>query len=358
MVKKQRIKRKLTKLIKIKDIAIGAGLPIRVQSMCNIKTANYRAVATQIRKLIDAGCEIIRVSVKDDADIESLNKLTKSVSIPLVADIHFDYKLALKAIAAGVNKLRINPGNITEQWKVKEIVNAAKSNQIPIRIGVNLGSLEKSLLKKIDEKKMSVESAMVLSALKEVEYLEKLNFTDIVISLKSSDVATTIKSYMLFSEKRDYPLHLGITETGTLRPGLVKSAIGLGQLLTQGIGDTIRVSLTAQPIEEIYAAYNILNALKLRDDIPDLIACPTCGRTEINIIKIAEAVEKLLYSIRKPVKVAVMGCVVNGPGEARDADIGITGGKGVALLFKKGKIIRKIKETEILEVLKAELTRC
>ncbi|MBP7653014.1 flavodoxin-dependent (E)-4-hydroxy-3-methylbut-2-enyl-diphosphate synthase [Candidatus Dependentiae bacterium] len=349
--------RKKTKQIKIKNFVIGNCNIIRIQSMCNIKTSCYRRVLNQMKKLQKAGCEIIRVSVKDEDDIEGLKKITKSIDIPIVADIHFDYKLALKSIESGISKLRINPGNITDKWKIKEIVNAAKNKNIPIRVGVNLGSLEKPILHKLESKKISIEQAMTESAIKEVQYLEELNFTDIVVSLKTSDVLSTVKSYLMFSKKRNYPLHIGITETGTLRCGLIKSAVGLSQILSYGIGDTIRVSLSADPIEEVYAAYKILASLKLRTDTPDLIACPTCGRTQINLIKIAEEVEKLLYNVRIPVKVAVMGCVVNGPGEARDADIGITGGNGVGLLFKKGKIVKKVPESEILNLLKSELKK-
>jgi len=348
-------KRHKTREIRIKDLTIGGSNIIRIQSMCNIKTAYFKKVLNQIKKLENAGCEIVRVSVKDDDDINGLKKIIKSAELPVVADIHFDYKLALKSVEAGVSKLRINPGNITDKWKIKEIVSAAKNNDVPIRIGVNLGSLEKSLLQKLEAGKISVENAMLESALSETAYLEELDFKNIVVSLKTSDVLSTVKSYMLFSKKRNYPLHIGITETGTLRCGLIKSSIGLSQILSYGLGDTIRVSLSADPVEEVYAAYKILGALNLRKDTPDLIACPTCGRTEINLIKIAGEVEKILFNVRKPIKVAVMGCAVNGPGEARDADIGITGGKGVGLLFKKGKIVKKVKESEILGVLKKEL---
>lgn len=349
------LERHKTRKIKIGNIAVGGGNPIAVQSMCNIKTADFQAVTRQIRKLEKAGCEIIRVSVKDDSDVEGLKKIVKSANIPVVADIHFDYKLAVKSIEAGVSKLRINPGNIGALWKVKEIVNAAAPAAIPIRIGVNLGSLEKTLLAKLETRKISTAAAMTESALTEIDFLEKLKFENIIVSLKTSDIKTTIESYESFSAKRNYPLHIGITEAGTIRSGLVKSSIGIGSLLMRGLGDTIRVSLSADPVEEIYAAYNILSTLKLRADLPELISCPTCGRTEINLIKLANKVEKILYSIKKPVKVAVMGCVVNGPGEARHADIGITGGKGIGLIFKKGKIFKKVKESEILNELIKEL---
>jgi len=350
-------KRKKTNVVKIKDKFIGGNNSILIQSMCNIPTENYKKVYTQIKKLEKAGCEIIRVSVKNDEDVESLKKLTKKINIPIVADIHFDYKLALKSIEAGVNKLRINPGNITEKWKVKEIIKSAKDSNIPIRVGVNLGSLEKKLVKLLEEKKITAEDAVVESAIKEVQYLEELDFFNIVVSLKTSDVFTTIKCYDLFSKKRKYPLHVGITETGTLRTGLIKSGIGIGQILMNGIGDTIRVSLSTNPLEEIYAAYNILGTLKLRDNIPDLIACPTCGRTQIKLISLANKVEKILYGIKKNIKIAVMGCVVNGPGEAREADIGITGGNGVGLIFKKGKILKKVKETDLLKEFQKELEK-
>ncbi|HPP86774.1 MAG TPA: flavodoxin-dependent (E)-4-hydroxy-3-methylbut-2-enyl-diphosphate synthase [bacterium] len=348
-------KRHKTKEIKIKNLAIGGNNPIIVQSMCNIKTENTRKLLNQIQRLENAGCEIIRVSVKDENDANALKKITACIKTPIVADIHFDYKLALKSIDAGVAKLRINPGNIGALWKVKEVVKSAKINKVPIRIGVNYGSLEKELVKKIENKKMTVAAAMVESARKEIKYFEKLNFTDIVVSLKTSDIQQTIESYMEFVKHFNYPLHIGITEAGTIKSGLIKSAIGIGYLLMQGIGDTIRVSLTADPVEEVYAAYNILSCLKLRSDLPELVSCPTCGRTEIDLINLANRVEKILYSIKKPIKVAVMGCVVNGPGEARHADIGITGGKGVGLLFKKGEIIKKVKDTEIFDELIKEL---
>lgn len=351
------IKRKPSKKILVKNVEIGGGSSIKIQSMCNIKTADYKRIINQIRRLFLAGCELIRVSVKDDNDIEGLKKIIPSSPIPVIADIHFDYKLALKSIAAGVHKLRVNPGNIGDDWKVKEIIKAAKEKKIPIRIGVNFGSLEKPLLKKIEENKMTAESAVVASALKEIKLLEELDFTDIAVSLKTSDALTTVLAYVLFSEKRNYPLHVGITETGTLRNGLVKSSIGISQIFLNGLGDTVRVSLASDPIEEIYAAYNILKVLHLREDMVDFIACPTCGRTEINLLQLAAKVEKIVYSIRRPVKIAVMGCVVNGPGEARDADIGITGGKGVGLIFRKGKIIKKVKESELFDEFKNELIK-
>ena len=307
------IKRKHSKKILVKNVEIGGGSSVKVQSMCNIKTADYKKVTAQIRRLVKAGCELIRVSVKDDSDIDGLKKITASSAIPVIADIHFDYKLALKSIEAGVHKLRLNPGNIGEDWKVREIVKAAKEKKIPIRIGVNLGSIEKNLLKKIEDGRMSAEQAVVASAIRESQLLEALDFKDIAVSLKTSDVMTTVMSYLLFSEKRNYPLHVGITETGTLRNGLVKSAIGISQIFLNGIGDTVRVSLAADPVEEIYAAYNILKILHLREDMADFIACPTCGRTEIDLLQLAAKVEKIVYMIRQPVKIAVMGCVVNGP---------------------------------------------
>lgn len=341
-----------TKKVKVGNLYVGGDAPISLQSMTNTDTRNVDATVEQILALESAGCEIIRCAVPDEQAADAIKHIVKRIGIPLVADIHFDYRLALKSIENGVSALRINPGNIGNQNRVKEVAERAKEKKIPIRIGVNSGSLDKELLRKYGG--VSPE-ALVESALQHVKILEQVNFSDIVISIKSSNVMQMIDSYRLISGKVDYPLHLGVTEAGTLWRGAIKSSIGIGTLLAEGIGDTIRVSLTGDPIEEIKTGKEILKSLGLSHQGLEFISCPTCGRTEINLIKIAQEVEKRLEGMNKNIKVAVMGCVVNGPGEAREADIGIAGGKGEGLIFKKGKIIKRVKESELVEELFKEI---
>ncbi len=344
--------RKLTNKIKVGNIYIGGDSPITVQSMTNTDTRDAEATINQIRKLQDNKCDIIRCAVPDKEASEALKKIIPEISIPLVADIHFDYRLALEAIAANVSALRINPGNIGNINRVREVAHAAMDKKIPIRIGVNSGSLEKSLLKKYGR---VTHEALVESALNHAEILESIGFSDIIISIKSSDVNMMIDSYRLMSNRASYPLHLGVTEAGTLWRGTIKSSIGIGALLSEGIGDTIRVSLTGDPVEEIKVGREILKSLGLIKSGIQFISCPTCGRTEIDLIKIAKEVEEKLQDCPKDIKVAIMGCVVNGPGEAREADIGIAGGKNEALIFKKGEIIKKVKEEFVVEELMNEI---
>ncbi len=342
------IERKHTRRINIGRVPVGDGAPISVQSMTNTDTRDVRSTVRQIKRLEKAGCEIVRCGVPDMAAAKALGQIKKRSGIPLVADIHFDYRLALEAISQGVDGLRINPGNIGSSVKVREVVKAASDRKVPIRIGVNAGSLEKDLL---DRYGAPTPEAMVESALGHVSILEKENFFDIKISLKASDVFRTVDSYTLLSERVDYPLHVGVTEAGTLLPGAIKSALGIGLLLAKGIGDTIRVSLTAAPEKEIEAAYSILRSLGIRKRGIEIISCPTCSRTEIDLIGLARKVEKALSGVRAPLKVAVMGCIVNGPGEAREADVGIAGGKGRGILFRKGEKIGTYDEGELLEKL-------
>lgn len=343
------IKRRKTNKVWVGKVPIGGDAPISVQSMTKTDTLDVSATVKQIRRLENVGCEIIRVAVPDMESALVLSKIKSQIKIPLVADIHFDYRLALKAIDVGVDKLRINPGNIGAEWKVKEIVKSAKERKIPIRIGVNAGSLPRDLLVKY---KKPSPPALVGAALRQVRILEEMDFNDIVISLKSFDVPTTVEAYQLISKKTNYPLHLGITEAGLPLTGSVRSALGIGLLLVQGIGDTIRISLTADPVEEVKVAYEILKSLNLREHGPTIISCPTCGRCEIDLISLTKEVERKLKNIHAPLKIAVMGCVVNGPGEARDADVGIAGGKGYGLIFRKGKEVGKVKEKDLVEVLK------
>lgn len=339
----------------VKPIQVGNctldGKHIYIQSMLNTRSDDIAGSVAQAVALEQAGCEILRAAIPDRAALALIPAIKEAVSIPLVADIHFDYRLALEAVAAGIDKIRINPGNIGGMDRVKKVVAACQAKRIPIRIGVNSGSLEKELLAKYQA---PTAEALVESAMQHVKILEACDFTDIVISMKSSTVSTMIDAYRLAAEQCDYPLHLGVTEAGTAHMGMLKSAIGIGTLLHDGIGETIRVSLTDDPISEIYAAKDILKCLSLRGGA-ELIACPTCGRTRIDLVKTAKEVEAALATVEKDIKVAVMGCVVNGPGEAREADIGIAGGDGCALLFKKGEIIRKIKETEIVSELMKEI---
>ena len=347
-------KRKTCK-IRIGNVFIGCNTPILVQSMTNTDTRNIPATVRQIKKLIQAGCEIIRVAVPDMQAAKSLGKIKQQISIPLVADIHFSSDLALEAIRQGVDKLRINPGNIGSIEKIKKVVSAAKEKGIPIRIGVNAGSLEKDILKKY--KNQATAKAMVESAMRHIKILEKNNFYDILVSLKASDIQRTIEAYELLSKKVDYPLHIGITEAGSDFRGTILSSIGLGHLLINGIGDTLRVSLTADPVKEVKVAWEILKSLGLRKRGITVTSCPTCGRTEIDLIKLVKKVEKAVIHFDKDLHIAVMGCVVNGPGEAREADLAIIGGQGVGLITKKGRILRKVKEKNLLKELIKEIEK-
>ncbi|HQQ45374.1 MAG TPA: flavodoxin-dependent (E)-4-hydroxy-3-methylbut-2-enyl-diphosphate synthase, partial [Bacillota bacterium] len=333
---------------------IGGGEPILIQSMTNTRTQDKQATIEQIKRLEDAGCDIVRIAVPDMEAAEAVKDIKSKISIPLVADIHFDYRLAIQSIINGADKIRINPGNIGDNERVKKVVDAAKERDIPIRIGINSGSLEKEILEKYGS---PTADALVESALKNVRLVESMDFSDIVISIKSSDVLLTIDSYIKASKAANYPLHLGITEAGTLLAGSVKSSVGLGILLYNGIGDTIRVSLTGDPAEEIYAAKEILKSLKLLKEGIEIISCPTCGRTCVDLIRITEEVEKRIKGIeaKKPMKVAIMGCAVNGPGEAKEADLGIAGGQGEFLLFLKGKTVRKIPQENVIEELIKEI---
>jgi (E)-4-hydroxy-3-methylbut-2-enyl-diphosphate synthase len=346
------ISRKNTRQISLGSLKIGGGALLRVQSMCNTDTRDAVKTLDQISHLEQAGCEIVRLAVPDEEAARAVGVIRKGTKIPLIADIHFDHRLALESVKQGVDGLRINPGNIGGKEKVSEVVRACKDKGIPIRIGVNAGSLEKHLLEKY---RHPTPEAIVESAFGHIRILEDLNFTELKVSLKASDVMTTVASYRLFSARSDYPLHIGISEAGTLFSGTIKSSVGLGILLAEGIGDTMRVSLTADPVEEVRVAYGILKALKVRQQGVNIISCPTCGRTEIDIIGLAEEVERRLAHIREPITVAVMGCVVNGPGEAREADVGIAGGKGVGLLFKHGEIVTKLSSAELADVLVKEV---
>ena len=346
------IERRMTRQIHIGPIAIGGGAPVSVQSMTNTKTTDTIATVAQIRALAKAGCDIVRLAVPDMEAAQNLGNIISKAGVPLVADIHFDYRLALEAIRQGIAALRLNPGNIGGEENVRAVVRAAKEKHIPIRIGVNAGSLDKKLLEKYGE--LTAE-ALGESAMQHVRILEAMDFHDMKISLKAHDVPLTLEAYRLMSKTVDYPLHLGITEAGTVRTGIIKSAVGIGALLAEGIGDTFRISLTGDPVVEVRAAREILKSLRLRDYGPTLISCPTCGRTSIDLPAIAEQVEKKLVGIEKPIQVAVMGCVVNGPGEARGADVGIAGGNGEGLVFRKGEIIRKVPEEILVEELFKEI---
>jgi len=346
------LKRRISKAIKIGGVTIGGGAPVVVQSMTNTDTRDARSTIKQIKELEECGCEVIRVAVPDMEAVAALAKIKKGITIPLIADIHFDHRLALGAIKAGVDALRLNPGNIGEPEKVKKVVLAARERKIPIRIGINAGSLPQHL-----NPKLTTARKMVTAALEQINLLESLDFDLIKISLKAFDVPTTIEAYKEIAKKTPYPLHVGITEAGTPRTGVIRSSVGIGTLLYLGIGDTIRVSLTAHPREEVFAAYEILKSLDLREHGPVLVSCPSCGRTEVDIIGLAEAVEKELTKIKKPIKVAVMGCVVNGPGEAKDADIGIACGKGQGILFKKGEKVGVVAEKDFLPALMREVEK-
>lgn len=330
------------------DVLVGGEAPVTIQSMCNTPTQDVEATVAQIKGLEQAGCEIIRVAVPDMAAAEAVGEIRRQISIPLVVDIHFDYKLALECVRRGCDAVRINPGNIGGPEKVAAVAEACKGKELPIRIGVNGGSLEKPLLAKYGG---VTPEALVESAFGHIRLLEDCGFSDICVSLKSSSVPVTMKAYELMSRESDFPLHIGVTETGTPKMGILKSAVGIGGLLALGIGDTIRVSLSADPVEEVYAARDILKAAGVRKDGPELISCPTCGRTKIDLIALAHEVEERLKTVDKPITVAVMGCVVNGPGEASAADVGIAGGVGEGLLFKKGEIIKKLPQTELVDEL-------
>lgn len=344
--------RKKTRQIHIGSVAVGGDAPISVQSMTNTKTTDTETTVAQIQALTAAGCDIVRLAVPDMESAKNLGNIIQRVSVPLVADIHFDYRLAIESIHQGISALRLNPGNIGSEEKVQAVVKEAKEHRIPIRIGVNAGSLDKKLLEKYGS--VTVE-ALVESALEHVRILEALDFYDMKISLKAHDVPLTLEAYRLISEKVDYPLHLGITEAGTVNTGIIKSAVGMGALLSQGIGDTFRISLTGDPVVEVQVANEILKSLGLREYGPTLVACPTCGRTCIDLPAIAAQVEEKLKGIAEPIEVAVMGCVVNGPGEARSADVGIAGGKGEGLVFRKGEIVRKVSEDVLVDELFKEI---
>ena len=340
--------------VKVGNIYIGGDAPVTIQSMLNTPAEDIEASVLQAKRLEEAGCEIIRAAVPTRDSVNLIYALKNAVNVPVVADIHFDYKIALECVAAGVDKIRINPGNIGSDDRVKAVADACKNAGVPIRIGVNSGSLEKSILEKYGH---PTAEALCESALYHASLLEKFDFNDIVLSMKSSTVATTVKAYELASTKTDYPLHLGVTETGTEYGGIIKSSAGIGSLLLHGIGDTIRISLTADPVREVVAAKELLRSVGLRNDGVEFVSCPTCGRTKIDLISLANKVQESLSGVNKHIKVAVMGCVVNGPGEAKEADIGIAGGDGCALIFKKGEILRKVPEDMIIEELLKEIEK-
>lgn len=346
------MERKKTRQIQIGSVKIGGNAPVSVQSMTNTKTDNVIETLEQINRLAAVGCDIVRLAVPDMAAASAIKAIKQKSPLPLVADIHFDYRLALAALDNGIDALRLNPGNIGGVDRVEAVVKAAKLRHVPLRIGVNAGSLDKALLAKYGS---ATPEAMVESAWQHIKILEKLNFYDTKISLKAHDVPLTIAAYRFMAEQSDYPLHLGVTEAGTVRSGIIKSAVGIGTLLAEGIGDTIRVSLTGDPVEEVKAANLILQSLSLKEYGPTLVSCPTCGRCNINLATIAEQVEAKLAKITRPISVAVMGCIVNGPGEARSADVGIAGGKGEGLVFRKGEIIRKVPEDKLVEELFQEI---
>jgi (E)-4-hydroxy-3-methylbut-2-enyl-diphosphate synthase len=346
--------KKPTRLIHIGSVPIGSNAPCSVQSMCSTDTRDISGTVAQIKSLADVGCEIVRCAVPDLDAACALAQIKKMSPIPVVADIHFDYKLALRVLEGGIDALRLNPGNIGEKWKVAEIVAAAAERKVPIRIGVNAGSLEKELLQRYGHPSAE---AMVESALGHIRILEDLQYQEIKISLKASDVMKTVAAYRLFSQQSDYPLHIGITEAGTLFSGTIKSSVGLGILLADGIGDTMRVSLTGDPKEEVRVGYDILKAVGLRQRGVNFVSCPTCGRCQIDLIRVAEEVEKRLQGIDKKITVAVMGCAVNGPGEAREADVGIAGGNGEGLVFRHGEIVRKVPEEQLADALLEEISK-
>lgn len=345
--------RETTRRIMVGNVPIGGGAPIVVQSMTTTFTRDIKATVREIRRLEKAGCEIVRLAVPDMESARAIAEIKKQVNVPVIADIHFNYKLGIEAIRNGADGLRINPGNIGNRDRIKAIVTEAKGHHVPIRVGVNSGSLEDDILQKYSCR--ATPEALAESAIKNVRILEDLDFFDIKISVKSSDVLTTVNAYRLIAKELKYPLHLGITEAGTLLQGVIKSSVGMGILLAEGIGDTIRVSLTADPVEEVKAGYMLLSSLNLRKRGITLISCPTCGRAEVDVLKIAREFERKVGNIEYPLTVAIMGCVVNGPGEAREADIGIAGGKRSGVLFKGGKIVKKIKEKEMVDTLIEEI---
>lgn len=346
------MERRFTRTVKAGNVEIGSGSKITVQSMLNVLAHDIEGNVAQAVELERAGCEIVRLTVPDIEAVKTLYAVKNAVKIPVVADIHFDYKCALESVAAGVDKIRINPGNIGSDDRIKAVADACRQKNIPIRIGVNSGSLEKDLLKKYGH---VTPEALCESALRHASLLEKFDFNDIVISIKSSDVPTMVAAYRLVAQQCDYPLHLGVTEAGTRHMGMLKSAAGIGALLLDGIGDTIRISLTADPVSEVAAGFDILKAVGIKKDCPQIVSCPTCGRTKIDLISLAEKVERELANVHKPIKVAVMGCAVNGPGEAKEADIGVAGGDGYGLIFKHGEILKKVPENEIVEELLKEI---
>lgn len=348
------MERRKSRKFKLGNTYIGGDSEILVQSMLNIPSTDIDGSVKQAKELAAAGCQVIRFAIPNEDALNLVEPIKEAVDVPLVADIHFDYRLALGAVERGIDKIRINPGNIGDESRVKAVADACKAKNIPIRIGVNSGSLEKNILAKYGS---PTPEAMVESAMYHASLLEKFDFNDIVISIKSSNVETMINAYELAAERCDYPLHLGVTEAGTERMGIIKSSVGIGSLLTKGIGDTIRVSLTDKPVKEVFAAFDILKAIGLKKDCPYLISCPTCGRTRIDLVGLAKQVEERLRDCKKPIKVAVMGCVVNGPGEAREADIGIAGGDGNGLIFKKGEILRKVDEKDLLDELMKEIEK-
>lgn len=348
------MKRSLTRRLRVGQVEIGGGAPVAVQSMTSTDTRDVEATCAQIARLSEAGCELVRVAVPDEKAAQALGEIKARIDLPLVADIHFDHRLALMALSQGVDGLRVNPGNIGGRAEVRKIAVEARARSVPIRVGVNAGSLEKDLLEKYGRPSPE---AMVESAHREIAMLEEAGFDQIKISLKSSNVMDTVAANLLMAEQSDYPLHLGVTEAGTLIAGTVKSSIGLGLLLAEGIGDTIRVSLTRDPVEEVRVGYEILRALNLRHRGPEIISCPTCGRCEIDLFSLVEKVEQRLTGITDPVKVAVMGCVVNGPGEAKAAQVGIAGGRGQGILFRDGKLVRKVPESDLAEVLVGEVSK-
>ena len=347
------IKRRKSKQLNIGNIKIGGDAPISVQSMCNTDTRDVISTLNQINEMTDKGCELVRLAVLNQDAADAIKEIAKKSPIPIIADIHFDYKLAIKCINNGVHALRLNPGNIGKRENVEKVVKLAKQQQIPIRIGVNAGSLEKELV----NMDIPLSEKMVISALGHIKILEDLNFDLIKVSLKSSDVLTTIEAYRMIAEKIPYPLHLGVTEAGTMRGGLIKSSVGLGTLLAEGIGDTIRVSLTENPVEEVSAGFDILKSLGLREKGVNFISCPTCGRTQIDLIGLAKKVEEKFKNLDKPITIATMGCAVNGPGEARHADFGIAGGVKEGIIFRKGEIIAKVPEKELLNKLEEIITK-
>lgn len=346
------LERRNTRTVTAGQLKIGGGSKISVQSMLNVPAEDVEGNVRQAKVLEQAGCEILRLTVPNPEAVRTLAAVKDAVSIPVVADIHFDYKCALESIAAGVDKIRINPGNIGSDERVKAVADACRRNGVPIRIGVNAGSLEKTLLAKYGA---PTPEALCESAMYHAALLEKFDFEDIVLSIKSSDVQTMVAAYRLVAQRCDYPLHLGVTEAGTQRMGMIKSAAGIGALLLDSIGDTIRVSLTADPVREIAAGFDILKAVGIKTDCPQIVSCPTCGRTKIDLIGLAEKIEAALQNCKKPIKVAVMGCAVNGPGEAREADIGVAGGDGCGLLFKHGEVLKKVPEDKIVEELLKEI---